>query len=80
LFYTSHGGLCHSGQRCWTTVIADVCSIPYSRQAPEFNREDIASAVKRHRLCRLGGGLGVRPNPLCIVRMAASSLSYWWRS
>lgn len=36
------------------TVIADVCSIPYSRRVPEFNREDIASAVKRRGIAYVG--------------------------
>lgn len=52
------------------TAIADVRSTPYSRRNPQFNREDIASALKRRGIAYvwLGDGLGARPSDPSLYR------------
>jgi uncharacterized protein (DUF488 family) len=44
------------------TAIADVRSVPYSRMQPQFNRESIAGALKKHGIAYafLGKELGAR--------------------
>ncbi|MEI7900100.1 MAG: DUF488 domain-containing protein [bacterium] len=50
------------------TAVADVRSSPYSRFAPQFNKAELASLLKKNNMVYvfLGNYLGARPNdPLC---------------
>ena len=57
-------------QRHDVTAIADVRSNPFSRRAPQFNRESLRSALRTHGIeyAFLGRELGARSNdPSCYV-------------
>lgn len=47
-------------------AVADVRSVPYSRVAPQFNRDSLKLALRRHGICYvfLGKELGGRPDDL----------------